>query len=153
MRFESEESFRKWLVAGLRQRLGQSATVLGSKNVTDDVICIDPRSGPRALFIEVKYAKESSGRIGVGDGDGGGYQTEILTKGPAYFEANTRWLIAVDDGWAVLVDNESVREHAVGGEFCEGKQNNIRDSVFENDLCFPIGESVERVAWWVETVA
>lgn len=153
MRFESEGSFRKWLVAGLRQRLLYPATVLESKNVSDVVICIDPRSGPRALFIEVKYAKESSGRIGVGDGGGGGYQPEILTKRPAYFESYTRWLIAAYDGWAVFVDNNGVRKHAVGGDVRKGKQNNIRDSVFEDDLCFPIDESVERVAQWVESVA
>ena len=153
MKFQTEDTYRDWLLRGLRLRLGSHAVVLDSKNVSDVVICIDTPNGPRALFLEVKYAKESAGRIGIGDAVGSGFQPEILIKRPTYFEVYTRWLIASDDGWAVLVDNTTVRNHAAGGAVATGKQNNIRDSVFQDHRCFRIDDSVEEVAAWVESTA
>jgi len=151
MRFQGEEELRSWVVEGLRPRLRDRALILSSKNVNDIVICIERSAGPRALFVEVKYATIQKGRIGIGDGRGAGFQPEILVKQPSYFEAYTRWLVAAETGKAVLVDNAVVRSHAMGKQIVEGKQNNLKPSVFDESP-FEIKDSVERIAQWVESV-
>ncbi|MBI3798199.1 MAG: hypothetical protein HY268_14690 [Deltaproteobacteria bacterium] len=151
MRFQSEEALRSWVVEGLRPRLKDRALILSSKNVNDIVICIERSSGPRALFVEVKYATIQKGRIGIGDGRGVGFQPEILVKQPSYFEAYTRWLVAAESGKAVLVDNAAIRSHAMGKLIVEGKQNNLKPSVFDEGP-FEIEDAIERIAQWVESV-
>ncbi len=139
------------MVQELQERLAPKCVVLDSKNVMDIVICPGASSSARVLFLEVKYLKDSSGRIGIGDWEGKGFQPEILRKRPTYFEAYMRWLIAAEDGWAVFVDNELIRKHASGGSFVPGKQNNIRESIFTEDAaCVRTEDSLSRVVQWIE---
>lgn len=152
MTFNSEEDLRVWLLKELRKRLPATSVVLDSKNVSDVIVCANTRNGPAALFVEVKYLTDRSGRIGIGDWEGKGFQPEILSKRPRYFELYTRWLIAAEDGWAVLADNETVRAHVSGGAIETGKQTNIKESIFD-DNCFRVGESPERIAAWIESLA
>ena len=154
--FSNESEFRDWVQSELQARLerqGDSYLVLQSKNVNDIIVCKNKQDGPLALFIEVKYAKGSSGRIGVGDGNGRGFQPEILIRRPDYFERYTRWLVASEGGVAVLVDCDTLRGHAVGGVFARGKQNNVRPTVFDAaNQPFPLGNAPAQVAEWVKSV-
>jgi hypothetical protein len=151
LHFKKEDNFRKWLQQELAKLLNGRALVLESKNVNDIVICKETSTGPVAFFIEVKYETERSGRIGIGNSEGHGFQTEILIKKPRYFELYTRWLIAADDGWAVLATNEEVRSNASGGYIRYGKQNNIKDSIFTNKS-FRINEVPNKIEEWITSV-
>jgi hypothetical protein len=152
MHFNNENQFRNWLQQELAKLLKDRAVVLESKNVNDIIVCKETSIGPVAFFIEVKYETERSGRIGIGNQDGYGFQTEILIKKPRYFELYTRWLIAAEDGWAVLVTNKEVRSNAMGSQIKCGKQNNIRDSIF-GDESFRINESPSKIVEWITSVA
>jgi len=153
--FEHEEHLRDWIQAELQRRLQRAGTayvVLSSKNVNDVIVCREDADMPLAFFIEVKYAKSSSGRIGIGDGRGCGFQPEILIRKPFYFERFTRWLVASEVGVAVLVDGDTLRRHAVGGVFSMGKQNNIRYTVFDvASRPFSLGEAPDRIVEWLES--
>lgn len=156
VKFESEGAFRDWVQSELSRQLESgdgSYVVLRSKNVNDIIICKASPAPNIAAFVEVKYAKASSGRIGVGDGRGGGFQPEILIRRPAYFEQFTRWLVASEVGVAVLADSDTVRRHAVGGEFREGKQNNIQpDLISEENGAFPLADTPVRIIEWLKSL-
>ena len=154
VQFLKEDEFRDWVQKELELRLAVTHyVVLKSKNVNDIVVCIQREDESIALFVEVKYFTASKGRLGLGDGDGKGFQPEILTRRPTYFEKHVRWLIGSEQGRAVLVSSDQLRRHAVGGVFKEGKQNNIQPSVLgpENQP-FPMEESPAEVAKWVESI-
>jgi hypothetical protein len=119
--------------------------VLASKNVNDITVCKEKTEGDIALFVEVKYYTTKKGRLGLGDGKGKGFQPEILTRRPRYFERYLRWLIGCEQGLAVLASSDDLRRYAAGGVFEEGKQNNIQYSVFEGIQAFPLQESPEAV--------
>ena len=157
MKFESEEAFRAWVQSELSRLLEPgdgSFVVLRSKNVNDIIICRESPAPNIAVFVEVKYAKASSGRIGVGDGRGGGFQPEILSRRPAYFEQFTRWLVASEVGVAVLADSNTVRRYAVGGEFREGKQNNIQPHLISGENgAFLLADAPVRIIEWLKSLA
>lgn len=101
-------------------------------------------------WLEVKYHRASFGRISVGDGKGQGFQPEILVRRPGYFERYLRWLISSEAGVAVLVPSDTLRRFAVGGEYREGKQNNIQPTIFGAETRpFPLEESPKAVAEWI----
>lgn len=52
-------------------------------------------NGPAAklFFIEIKYHKLNHGRLGFGQGQGLGFQPEVLSLRPKYFEENMRWIL------------------------------------------------------------
>jgi len=66
-------------------------TLFDCKNVSDIVICRNILI-PKIFFIELKNHKESTGRIGVGDIYGKGFQLEILKNQPKYLEENLIWV-------------------------------------------------------------
>ena len=156
-KFEKEEQFRDWLQKELRRKLDHPDSkyiVLDSKNVSDILICKECSSMPIVALVEVKYFKRSYGRIGIGDGEGKGFQPEILIKKPAYFEKYMRWLVASEDDVAVFVDNETVRKFAAGGRIEKGKHNNIQTTIFNNTAIgrFSIGKSSCVIIDWLESL-
>ena len=153
--FLKENEFRDWVQKELELRLAATHyVVLKSKNVNDIIVCVQRGDDSIALFVEVKYFTASKGRLGLGDGDGMGFQPEILTRTPTYFEKHLRWLIGSEQGLAVLVSSDQLRRHAAGGVFKEGKQDNIQTSVLgpENEP-FPMEQSPMEVAKWVESIS
>ena len=152
--FLKEDEFRDWVQKELELRLAPTQyVVLKSKNVNDIIVCVQRADNAIALFVEVKYLTASKGRLGLGDGNGRGFQPEILTRRPTYFERNVRWLIGSEHGLAVLVSSDQLRRHAVGSVFKEGKQNNIQPSILGSEnQPFPMEQSPGKVAMWVESI-
>ena len=154
--FSKEDEYRDWVQRGLEARLesGQPGyLVLASKNVNDIIVCKEKADGDIALFVEVKHFTAAKGRLGVGDGKGKGFQPEVLTRKPPYFERYLRWLIGSEEGWAVLVSSEDLRRHAAGGVFKQGKQNNIQRSVLSlENRRFRLEQSPQAVMEWLESV-
>ena len=137
--FGSEEDVRKWVVSELKKALPLADwLVVHGKNVGDIIIYHQRNSLPLMLFIEVKYHRGN--RIGIGHGNGGGYQPEYLVKKPIYLERYLRWLIVdKQTASAVWMSNDEVRRNLVGGDL-GARHNNIRSSIFKD-------KSLERVMW------
>ncbi|MFQ5924160.1 MAG: hypothetical protein ACE5M4_15080, partial [Anaerolineales bacterium] len=148
VQFFKEDEYRDWVQKELEVRFaGTPYVVLKSMNVNDIIVCVQRSDAPIALFVEVKYFTTSKGRLGLGDGGGRGFQPEILTRRPTYFEQYLRWLIGSERNLAVLVSSTQLWRHAAGGVFKEGKQNNIQPSVLScENQPFPIDQSPGRVA-------
>lgn len=151
--YANEEHFRNWLQKELKKNLNllnSGFIVLESKNVNDILICKEDDILPLIIFIEVKFYKKSSSRIGFGDGSGYGFQPEILIKKPKYFEKYLRWLIATENAKCIFVENEIIRKYASGKSINEGKQNNIRKSIFDGTIKqFSIEKSPNIIIDWL----
>ena len=133
--FESESELEEYL-----RHLVLKKVIFGSghfllldhKRVGDLVIC---RNGerPAAFFLEAKLFKGSSGRMGIGQGKGRGYQPEIIDKATEYFERNLRWVLV--DGRRpapnyLFVPSATIRQYVMGGR-TGWRQNNIQPRIFE----------------------
>jgi hypothetical protein len=131
--FESEASFEQYvrsLIARINEK-NLSVHALESKKAVDIVICRDLPS-PAAFFLEIKYYQRSKGRCGVGDGQGRGFQPELLDKKPGFFEKNLRWVLGSDchEGNGLwFVTSDTIRKYIAGGNLGK-KHNNIQEALF-----------------------
>jgi hypothetical protein len=158
IQFNNERELRDWLLNEVRNEISGerlSFQVLESKNVNDIVICKE--SEPPALaLIEVKLYKGSSGRIGIGQGKEGkkgkGFQPEILTKRPVYFDRYLRWVICNENGKCVFANNKVVIKHAAGGKVAQGKQNNISTNIFNKEKTIDISKIADELIAWLKTM-
>jgi hypothetical protein len=150
MSFLNEMAFRQWLVDELSKYLMTPWQILRGKNLADIILCYDDQTRPLILFIEVKYHKVRHGRIGFGNGEGLGYQPEILQKKPAFLERYMRWLIADDiSNTCLFFTNGEVRNNCAAN-IREDKQNNFVYNLFEKnrELLFPIDDAPELISKW-----
>ena len=151
MIFTSEENFRQWLISQTTPLLGASWRILSSKNVSDIIFANSDATKPVALFLEVKYHKINHARIGFGDANGNGFQSEILMKSPLYFEHHMRWIIGDEkSGKCLFFTNKDVRENAAAKSIKYGKQNNFRNELFTkcSQQAFDISMSPIMVFQW-----
>ena len=103
--------------------------MLNNQKGNDILICRNGEN-PALFFIEVKYYNKSHGRLGIGHGNGAGFQPEILQKKVNYFEKNTRWILGnIDDEFYYIATNDEIRNYLSGG-IIDYKQNNIQTKIF-----------------------
>jgi hypothetical protein len=104
--------------------------LLTNKKAVDIVICRN-KPTPTLFFLEIKYHKNNHGRLGFGQGKGGGFQPEILTKRPDFFETNLRWILGSEDSeHFYFLDNNELTQYLQGGSVGE-KFNGIKKSLFK----------------------
>ncbi|MGO7604760.1 hypothetical protein ACC718_14970 [Rhizobium ruizarguesonis] len=110
---------------------GIDAKVIVAKRLTDIIICRNDR--PSIFFLEIKYHKRKHFRLGIGHGNGGGFQPEILRHQPAYLESQMRWIIGSEErvGDRFLLKNSDIARYVSGGQIGK-KFNNIKTSVFRD---------------------
>lgn len=102
-----------------------------NKKAVDILVCRNGNN-PALFFIEVKYHKKSHGRLGFGSSKGVGFQPEIVSKAPIYFESNLRWVIGADGFDGVLFEpSKTIREYISGGAIGD-KFNNIQSKIFRD---------------------
>lgn len=150
-RSESEfEAHIRALIAEHVTKVTQSIYALKNKKAVDILICKDfPQ--PALYFIEVKYHKTKHGRLGFGSGNGGGFQPEIVSAKPAYFESNLRWVLASEEhepGKVLFLPSEVIRKYLAGGKVDE-KFNNIQKKIFLAERWLSEGEFIEQLCHWV----
>ncbi|MFT6276611.1 MAG: hypothetical protein ACJAZ0_002719 [Halioglobus sp.] len=97
-----------------------------NKKAVDILIC---RNGENQalFFLEVKYQKHAHDRLGFRSSSGDGFQPEIVSKAPDYFESNLMWLISGEghsDNGVIFISSSVIRNHLSGGSVGE-KFNNI----------------------------
>lgn len=102
-----------------------------SKKAVDILVC---RNGANSalFFVEVKYHKKSHGRLGFGSSKGGGFQPEIVSTAPDYFESNLRWIIGSDEFKGVLFERSATIRQYVAGGVVGDKFNNIQSRIFKD---------------------
>ena len=123
----------------IRQLIADNITVdyphvcaLDNQTIGDIVICCDGNH-PALFFLGAKLYKESNGRIGVGEADGGGIQPEIIVKAPKYLEQHLLWVLADSreaEPTFVLATTGELSNYIAGGEIAR-KQNNIQRRILD----------------------
>ena len=104
---------------------------LDNKKAVDILVCRDG-SDPALFFVEVKFHCAHHGRLGFGSASGRGFQPEILTKRPTYFDRHLRWVLASDThqiGKILFLDSNNIREYVSGGTI-ESKFNNFQPRIW-----------------------
>lgn len=138
MIFTSEIQFENYIRELIRKHItskDKDTYALLNKKAVDIIVCKD-KPKPKLFFLEVKYHINKHGRLGFGSGAGGGFQPEILSKRPKYFEKNLRWVISAEDSDKILfITNDTLLKYISGGTIGQ-KFNNIQKKIFtqENGL-------------------
>jgi len=126
--------------------------ILDNKNIADIVIC--KNGDDQALFfIEVKHLKPSMGRLGFGGKDGRGYQPEILTKRPDYFESNLLWAMYSemhdDNDGIVLITTEQLCGSYLQGGVVGEKYNGIKQDIFTREEGLSDEDFIDSIRAWL----
>jgi len=158
IQFNTENKFRDWLLREVQNRIKAESLnfqVLESKNVTDILICKQSESFPILAFVEVKLYKSSSGRINIGgkwSGWEGGFQAEILSKRPIYFDRYLRWVICNEHGKCLFTKNEVVSKYLVGGKITQGQQNNINPKILDKERTIDVSKITDEIISWLKAI-
>ena len=156
MIFNRESDFENHLREIINSRIMPKCPniiVLKYKTVGDIVIMRNGLS-PAIFFIEVKYYQRSKGRLGLGDGSGGGIQPEILQKRPAYLESNLRWIIGSDahSGAGYWFIGSDTLINFISGGSIGNKQNNIQEKLLKEFSSVNEDQLVEEITRWLSTI-
>ena len=155
MNFANEAAFEAYIRNLIDSEItakNNSIYVLENKKAVDILICKDAPE-PDLFFIEVKYHKNSHGRLGFGSSSGGGFQPEIVSRKPAYFEANLRWAIASEahpENGIIFVSSEVIRNYVSGGEVGK-KFNNIQARIFREVKGLNEKDFVLELSKWLKS--
>jgi hypothetical protein len=125
-------------------------TLLDSKNVADIIICRNINIA-KIFFIEVKHYSPAKriGGVGFGDGEGKGFQPEILIKRPVYFENNLIWVFGqVNDDNYYILNNEDSLKYIMGGKIGY-KQNNFQRKLFDEIKQLNENEFINWIENWL----
>lgn len=155
MTYRNESEFEAYIRSLITEHVTQAAPAtyaLKNKKAVDILICKDAPK-PELFFIEVKYHKTNHGRLGFGSGKGGGFQPEIVSTKPAYFESHLRWVIASEEhepGKVLFLTSEVIRKYLAGGKVAE-KFNNFQKKIFREERWLSESEFVKELRHWLST--
>jgi hypothetical protein len=151
MLFENEKAFEshiRHLIKNFILNENKDLVLFDSKKAVDVLICKNG-SKPQLFFVEIKYHKKKHGRLSTGHGKGGGFQPEILTRKPDYFETNMRWILGAEghEGY-YLLKNSELRRYISGGGIGE-KYNNIKPKLFKTEIPSTELELIGKLKIWL----
>lgn len=155
MTFEDEaalEGYIRKLILSHITKKNKYIYALDNKKAVDIVVCRDGEA-PALFFLEVKYHQKSHGRLGFGSGAGGGFQPEIVSRKPNYFESHLRWILASEEhpkAGILFVDSETIRKYVSGGVI-GSKFNNIQKKIFSEVNGLTEKQLLEALGTWLET--
>ncbi len=153
MTYRNESEFEAYLRALIEEhitKVSPSIYALKNKKAVDILICKDTPK-PELFFIEVKYHQTKHGRLGFGSSKGGGFQPEIVSTMPAYFESNLRWILASEEhepGKVLFLTSAVVRKYLAGGKVAE-KFNNFQEKIFQQECWLDEPKFVEQLRQWL----
>lgn len=151
MPFENEKLFeehiRKLIMKYILPK-DKELIMFDNKKAVDILLCRNGKK-PALYFIEIKYHKRSHGRLSTGHSKGGGFQPEILSRLPVYFEKNMRWVLGVEDmdGYFLLQNSQLVK-HIAGGVIGK-KYNNIQMKLFKEGLSLSEKQFIAALKDWL----
>lgn len=153
VKFNNEGEFETYVRGLIRTHITASNSAiyaLKNKKAVDILVCKDAPT-PELFFIEVKYHKKRHGRIGFGSRNGGGFQPEIVSQKPAYFENNLRWVMASaehETGKLLFLTSDTVRKYLSGGVVAE-KFNNFQKRIFREEAWLDEQQFIEQLRSWL----
>jgi hypothetical protein len=152
MLFESEKIFEEYIRTLITKHIlpkDKELIMFQNKKAVDVLLCRNGKK-PALYFIEIKYHKRSHGRLSTGHGKGGGFQPEILSRLPVYFEKNMRWVLGVEDmeGY-FLLQNSQLIKHIAGGAIGK-KYNNIQMKLFKEELSLSEKQFITALKDWLQ---
>ena len=153
MEFKNESAFESYLRDLIETRIcvnHDELVLFENKKAVDILICRNGEN-PALFFLEVKYHKKSHGRLGFGSSSGGGFQPEIVSKTPDYFESNLMWLISGEghsDNGVIFVPSSVIRNYLSGGSVGE-KFNNIQNRIFSEVNGYSEDVLVSKIESWL----
>jgi len=152
MKFNNESEFENHIREIIAKRITSRyphVYALDNKKAVDVLICRNAPLKPALFFLEVKYHKKSHGRLGFGSKNGGGFQPEIVSKKPDYFETNLRWVIGSEvlDTF-LFVTSDEISKYVAGGEV-GNKFNNIQKSIFSELIGYHEKEFIKSLIEWI----
>ncbi len=124
--------------------------ILKNKKAVDMIICKEDNDFPSLYFIEIKYHKNNHGRLGIGQGKGKGFQPEILSKRPSYFENNLRWIIGSENSENYFFLNNTELLTFIKDGIIEQKYNNIQKRIFKTAVAHRKEELIEKIKLWLK---
>ena len=151
MPFESEKLFEEYIRKLISKHIlakDKTLIMFENKKAVDILLCRNG-SKPALYFLEIKYHKRSHGRLSTGHSKGGGFQPEVLSRLPTYFEKNMRWVLGVEDidGYWVLKNSE-LKEYLSGGTIGK-KHNNIQAKLFKEELPLTEKQFIASLKTWL----
>lgn len=151
MPFENEKAFEEHIRKLIKENilpLNKDLVLFDNKKAVDILICKNGKK-PALFFLEIKYHKRSHGRLSTGHGKGGGFQPEIISKLPIYFEHNMRWILGVEDieGYFFL-RNSQIKGYVSGGSVGK-KFNNFKVKLFNDELCLKEKKLIFELKEWL----
>jgi len=144
----SETDFEKHLRKDIVSFSIPNDYILFNSKKAVDILIAKNGDIPRLFFIEVKYHKNSHGRMGIGQGKGGGFQPEILQTKTDYFEQNLIWILGNEDSeeyW--LCNNETIRKYVNNG-FIGEKYNGIQLKIFKEENSISKETIIKKLENW-----
>lgn len=152
MPFENEKLFEEHIRNLITKHILPKDTELimfQNKKAVDVLLCRNGKK-PALYFIEIKYHKRSHGRLSTGHSKGGGFQPEILSRLPVYFEKNMRWVLGVEDidGYWMLKNSALKKEYLSGGTIGK-KHNNIKTKLFKEELPLTEKQFITALKDWL----
>ena len=151
MPFENEKLFEEHIRNLITKYIlpkDKELIMFQNKKAVDVLLCRNGKK-PALYFIEIKYHKRSHGRLSTGHSKGGGFQPEILSRLPLYFEKNMRWVLGVEDidGY-FLLQNSQLVNHIAGGVIGK-KYNNIQMKLFKEELSLNEEQFIAALKDWL----
>ena len=123
-------------------------TLLKNKKAVDILICRE-KPNPTLFFIEIKYHKKNHGRLGVGQGKGGGFQPELLEKRPVFFESNLRWILGTENNESFyLLNNDRIYKYLNAGRVGE-KYNGLQKKIYTEEIGITREKLAQSLLEWL----
>jgi hypothetical protein len=155
MKFNDEAELEEYVRSLISDRItkkNRNIYALENKKAVDILICRDGKA-PALFFLEIKYHQKTHGRLGFGSGGGSGFQPEIVSKRPRYFEEHLRWILASEehqDVGILFLDSVTINSYISGGEVGQ-KFNNIQKKIFAEVTGLSEQQFVEQLSNWLIT--
>lgn len=155
MPFQTEAKLEKYIRSLIKNHVtkkNKNIYALKNKKAVDIIICRNG-SKPALFFIEVKYYRKAHYRLGFGSRKGGGFQPEIVSKKPEYFEKNLRWILASEEhpnSGILFLDSKTIRKYISGGMLAK-KYNNIQKCIFRKVVGYKEEQLVTELKKWLRS--
>lgn len=155
MQFQTEAELEKYIRKLIEDRITKNKKniyALKNKKAVDIIICRDGKK-PALFFIEVKYYRIAHGRLALGSGKGCGFQPELLSLKPKYFEKNLRWIMASKEypnKGVLFLDSKTVGRYIAGREVGK-KFNNIQKRIFYEIDGYKEEQLVTQLRKWLRS--
>jgi len=153
MNYKNEIELEKYVRKLIKNNItikNKNIYALTNKKVVDIVVCKDGKN-PALFFLEIKYYQKSHGRLSLGSGNGVGFQPEILSKSPNYFESNLRWVIASEEfpNKMIFASSKTISKYVSGGKV-SNKFNNIQARIFKEVPLIDESIFIKELKKWIK---